>query len=119
MAGIAFITLLSFDGYVGDLSLSELVAHALVHLSFSIILTILLTIAWKWEKTGGILLLAIGLFFAPFVYALNHGRNHFSTGQSLIVVLVVNAPFILAGTLFLICHRKKKEARAGNSLPMG
>ncbi|GAA4468587.1 hypothetical protein GCM10023093_26470 [Nemorincola caseinilytica] len=112
MAGIAFITTLSLDFYTPNLPLPQLIGSALRHLSFSIALTILLAVAWKWERTGGIILLAVGLLLAPFVYILNHGHNHFSIVQSLLTVLIVNMPFVLAGALFLLSYHKKQQAHA-------
>ena len=109
LATIGFISLFSLDSFDTALSVSEQLLHLGAHLLPSFILLAILAVAWKWEKAGGIIFLLLGLIFSPLVYMLNHGRNHFSIIQSLLVVLIITVPFIITGTLFLLSYRQKKK----------
>ncbi len=109
MGGIAFISVLSVHGGHGAEPLMEQLMRHVQHLIPALILTVVLWVAWRWERIGGIVLLSIGLGLAPVVYLLNHVRNHFSVGSSVLVVLVVNGPFVLAGILFLLSERQKRK----------
>lgn len=112
LAAIAFISLFALDSFEADQSLTTQLLHLAQHLIPSFILLALLAIAWKWEKVGGMAFIAIGLIFSPLVYMLNHGRNHFSIAQSLLVVLFITVPFIITGALFLLSHSKTNSAAA-------
>ncbi|MBL7690044.1 MAG: hypothetical protein JNM41_00505 [Flavipsychrobacter sp.] len=112
LAAIAFISLFALDSFEADQSLTTQLLHFAQHLIPSFILLALLAIAWKWEKVGGMAFIAIGLIFSPLVYMLNHGRNHFSIAQSLLVVLFITVPFIITGALFLLSHSKTNSAAA-------
>ena len=79
--------------------------------SYSIVyLLTVLIIAWKWEKTGGIILTIIGLAFSIFIFVFNYKRNHFPIMTCLLQAFIIAIPFVLAGILFILSHfRKKKE----------
>lgn len=51
-------------------------------------------IAWRWEKTGGSLLILFGLIFSTFAY-FSAGHNRW------FAVLISGIPFLIAGILFL------------------
>lgn len=112
LAAIAFISLFALDSFETGQPLTTQLLHFVQHLIPSFILLALLALAWKWEKIGGIAFIAVGLLFSPLVYMLNHGRNHFSVAQSLLVVLIITVPFIITGALFLLSHSKRNTATA-------
>jgi peptidoglycan/LPS O-acetylase OafA/YrhL len=103
---ILFIGSFSADSFDTDAPLHEALIATTMHLFPAIILAILLAIAWQREKAGGIVLLTLGLALTPFVFMLNHQRNHFTVYQSLIVVAIINLPVIIAGVLFLVSSGK-------------
>ncbi len=71
---------------------------------------VILIIAWKWEKTGGIILTIAGLVLFILTFNLNYNQRQFTLVQSIINVSLICLPFILAGILFIISYiRKKKE----------
>lgn len=107
IVAILFIGLLSLDTLDDTTSALDLFMLLLP----ALVLTSFLALAWKRERTGGIAFLAIGLGLAPFIYQLNHGRNHFSIGQSLLVVLIINIPIALVGALFLISYYSNNKER--------
>jgi prolipoprotein diacylglyceryltransferase len=75
----------------------------------SFVLLAALIIAWKWGKTGGIILTIIGLALSMFVFVLNYKRNQFSVANSLKNALILAIPFVLAGILFILSHHRKKK----------
>lgn len=111
MASILFISSFSLDAPDGGHTLALKMAHLFGHLLPSFVLTAILVVAWRWERIGGAAFVAIGLGLMPYVYHLNHGRNAFTVSQSLIVVLIINVPFILTGFLFLLSNRQKNKHR--------
>jgi peptidoglycan/LPS O-acetylase OafA/YrhL len=112
LAAIAFISMFALDSFEAGLPLTTQLLHFAQHLIPSFLLLALLALAWKWEKVGGIAFIGIGLTFSPLVYMLNHGRNHFSVAQSLLVVLIITVPFIITGALFLLSHSKRNTVNA-------
>jgi prolipoprotein diacylglyceryltransferase len=81
----------------------------LMHLIPSFALLAVLVIAWKREITGGIILTIVGLAFCIFIFVINFKRTHSAT-TSLLIVLTLSIPFVLAGILFILSgFRKKKE----------
>jgi hypothetical protein len=108
LAAIAFISMFALDSFEAGRPLTTQLLLFAQHLIPSFILLALLALAWKWEKVGGIAFIAIGLIFSPLVYMLNHGRNHFTVAQSLLVVLIITVPFIITGALFLISYNKHR-----------
>lgn len=107
IATILFIGLLSLDTLGNTTSALDLFMLLLP----ALVLALLLAIAWKWERTGGLGFLAVGLGLIPFIYQLNYGRNHFTVGQSLLVVLIVNIPLTLVGILFLVSYHLRNRSR--------
>jgi hypothetical protein len=100
---ILFVSLFAFDAFSPELTIWQQIGGFLIHLIPSFILLGLLIIAWKWEKTGGIILTIIGVVFTVAVFNLNYQRNHSFT-KSFAVVLMLCMPFILAGILFIVDH---------------
>lgn len=113
LVAIGFISMFALDSFEARQPLTTQLLHFAQHLTPSFLLLALLALAWKREKIGGIAFITIGLIFSPLVYMLNHGRNHFSVAQSLLVVLIITVPFIITGALFLLSHSKRNTANAG------
>jgi hypothetical protein len=106
---ILFVSMFALDSFAPGLTTWQQIEAFLMHLIPSFVLVAFLIVAWKWEFVGGILLLAIGLGLSPFIFLLNHNRNHFSVGSSLMVVLLINIPFVIVGILFIAGHFLKKK----------
>jgi hypothetical protein len=109
IAAILFIGFLSLDTLASATTVTDLFMLLLPAMA----LTLILAIAWRWELAGGITFLLMGLGLIPFIYNLNHGRNHFSVGQSLLVVLIVNVPLVLIGLLFIVSYYRKNKTGMG------
>jgi len=106
---ILFISLFAADAFTPGLTIWQQLGAFLIHLIPSFILLAFLFIAWKWEFTGGIIFMVIGLAFSPFIFMLNYNRNH-SIWLSLVIILTITIPFVVVGILFLVSHRLKKKS---------
>ena len=106
---ILFVSLFAADAFAEGLTIWQQLGAFFMHLIPSFVLTAFLIIAWKWELIGGIIIAMTGLVMSPLIFALNHGRNHFSIGASLGIVLMITFPFIVVGILFIISHTLKKK----------
>jgi len=104
--------LFALDSFSSERTFWQNTTAFLVHLFPSIVLLALLIIAWKWEKTGGIILTIIGLAFSIFLFVFNYKRNH-SVTTSLLTTLMLAIPFVLAGILFILSHYRKKKELSG------
>jgi prolipoprotein diacylglyceryltransferase len=103
----------SLDAFAPGLTLWQQLGGFLIHNIPSFVLLVVLIVAWKWEKVGGIILTILGLTLCIFVFILNYKRNHFSVATSLLDTLMVAIPFVLAGILFILSHYRKKKELSG------
>ena len=110
---ILFISMFSLDAFAPGLTLWQQLGGFLIHNIPSFVLLVVLIVAWKWEKVGGIILTILGLALCIFVFILNYKRNHFSVATSLLDTLMVAIPFVLAGILFILSHYRKKKELSG------
>ena len=106
---ILFVSMFALDSFVPGHTIGQQLAAFFMHLLPSFVLLAVLLLAWKWEFIGGIIFMSIGLGLSPFIFLLNHNRNHFSVGASLSVVLMINLPFVIVGVLFIASHYLKKK----------
>jgi hypothetical protein len=106
---ILFVSIFAADAFAPGLTLWQQLGAFFVHLIPSFVLIAILIVAWKWELVGGIIIALIGIATSPFIFILNHNRNHFSVGASLGVVLMITFPFIVVGILFIVSHMLKKK----------
>ena len=105
---ILFISMFALDAFAPGLTIWQQLGAFLIHLIPSFVLTALLIVAWKWEYIGGIIFTVIGLGLSPFIFIHNYHMNH-SIGMSLVVILMINFPFIITGILFILSHFLKKK----------
>lgn len=108
MLAILFISMFASDSFEGDQSIWKKLAAFAIHLIPSYILTIFLVIAWKWERIGGVIFIAIGLAFAPFIAVHNYTMNQ-SVWITATILLTINLPFIVVGILFLLSYHLKRK----------
>jgi prolipoprotein diacylglyceryltransferase len=106
---ILFVSMFALDSFSSERTLWQNAGAFLMHLVPSFVLTGILIVAWKWEKIGGIILTVVGIVLSILVFMLNFKRNH-SLWMSLLIVLMICIPFVVAGVLFIISdYRKRKE----------
>jgi hypothetical protein len=102
----------ALDSFAPGLTVWEQLVGFLIHLIPSFVLLTALLVAWKWEKIGGIILMAIGLGLSPFVFSMNWHRTG-SIWAALGIVLMINIPFAMVGALFIVSnYLKKKSSKA-------
>ncbi len=87
-----FISLFALDVFGEGYGFFEAILAFLVHLVPTYLVVIALLIAWKWEHIGGIIFILLGIFYIAFTW----GRANF------LGYLIVAAPVILIGALFLL-----------------
>jgi hypothetical protein len=105
---IGFISLFALDSFEHG-TLGEQILAFLLHMIPSLVLTIILALAWKWELIGGILYILLGIVLSPFIYTHNYRMNH-SIWISLEVIALITFPFVLSGSLFVWSHFKKRKS---------
>ena len=108
IVAILFISLFALDAFEPGMTLGQQLLAFLMHLIPSFILLAVLLIAWKWEKTGGIIFIAIGLITSPLVFMHNYRMNE-SIGMSLGIIALITLPFILVGILFVLSHKQRRK----------
>jgi len=106
---ILFVSMFSLDAFHAGVPLKTQVLDWLMHMIPSFVLIIILVIAWKWEKIGGIIFLSLGLAFSPYVFWGNYSMNH-SIWMSLLIILTITLPFVLVGVLFMLSHHTRRKA---------
>jgi hypothetical protein len=122
---IVFIGMWSVEAVEGKVGLGRQILGFLMAPPFllSVVLIIILIIAWKRELVGGILFALIGLATAPFLYSYNYHNtlNMASRGwtgspglQALKIVAIFDLPFVIVGVLFIISYflRRPKKLTA-------
>jgi len=108
---ILFVSMFALDAFAPGLTIWQQLGAFVMHLIPSFVLLAVLLVAWKWEFIGGTIFTLIGLGLSPFIYLLNHNRNGMTIGNSMMVVLVINIPFVLVGILFIASHFMKKKGQ--------
>jgi peptidoglycan/LPS O-acetylase OafA/YrhL len=68
-----------------------------------LLLIVLAFVPWRWEKTGGFLLIAVALAVGA-VYAIL-APHHLTTGVKALTTALLAVPPLIAGVLFLL-HRR-------------
>ena len=106
---ILFISMFSLDVFTPGLTIWQQLGGFLIHNIPSFVILVILIIAWKWEFTGGITFIILGLVFYLLVFLLNHYRNQFSVGRSLVNAAMIAVPIIIVGILFVWSHNRKKK----------
>jgi hypothetical protein len=89
---IIFMIMFSFDVFGGDEPLGRKLLGFLMHNIPPLILTGILLIAWKWELVGG----------ALFIIAAIGGSIYFKAFSGNFGILIVMAPFLIVGILFIL-----------------
>jgi Na+/proline symporter len=109
---ILFVSLFALDSFSSERTFLQNTAAFLMHLIPSFIMLAVLIIAWKQEKAGGIIMTILGLAAGIFLFIFNYNKNH-SVGTSLLIVMMMAVPLVLAGILFIISHSRKKKEQTG------
>ena len=107
IAAILFVSMFALDSFEEGTLLQKLAAFGM-HLIPSFVLALILLLAWKYELTGGIIFILIGIGMAPFIYNLNFERAQ-SIAICLQVLGMINLPFVVIGGLFIYSYYLLKK----------
>ena len=88
--GILFISSFALDVFVPGVALASILVALVIHLVPSIMLALLLALAWQFERIGGTAFILVS--FLPFIFLSN----------PVWVNAILCAPFLLVGVLFLL-----------------
>lgn len=105
---ICFLTMFSFDVIEPGRSVREIALAFLMHNIPSIVLIILLVIAWRKEIVGAVSYFGAGLMYVGFViYNVINSRLPWYIGITWSITIA--GPAFIIGILFLINWRKRKD----------
>lgn len=105
---ICFLTLFSLDVFEPGMSAGEITLGLFMHNIPSIIMIVLLVIAWRKEIVGAVSYFCAGLFYIGLLIfgAVNSGLQwHLVISWSTIIA----GPAFIIGVLFLINWKKRKQ----------
>lgn len=86
-----FISIFALDVFGEGYTIGELMIALFMHLVPTLILIILLVIAWRWPHIGGVLFILLGMAFIILTY----NRSHWTA------ILLIPTPVILIGVFFI------------------
>jgi len=87
-----FISIFALDVFSEGYSVLETMVALFMHLIPTAVILIALGFAWRWERAGGIIFILIGAVFTIF----------FNTSEEWLTFLLISAPVLLIGVLFLV-----------------
>ena len=99
-----FVSLFALDVFGEGYSFWETITALAMHLIPTLVILIVLGIAWRWEWTGGFLFVALGVLYITL----------FWEPSNLPAYLIISGPLFLVGILFLLdgCYRKANLPKA-------
>jgi hypothetical protein len=98
---ILFISIFALDVFSDGHTFPTILLALLMHLIPGFALLILLLIAWKWEKIGGILFILLAIIFTIW----------FNLYRDVISFLIIGLPVLAVGILFLISAKLNKNKK--------
>jgi hypothetical protein len=87
----AFISIFALDVFGEGYSFWETIVALVMHLVPTAVVLVALAIAWRWQRVGGLLFIALGLLYILI----------FREGDW-IAYLLISGPLFLTGALFLL-----------------
>lgn len=87
-----FVSIFALDVFGGGFNLWETAAALLMHLIPTLVIVITLLIAWRWERLGGFLFIALGVLYMLLFWDPTRWPAY----------LLISGPLFLAGILFLL-----------------
>jgi hypothetical protein len=97
-----FVSLFALDVFGEGYGFWKTILALLIHLIPTAIILIVLVVSWHWEWVGGILFIALGIFYDISFW----GRFYWT------VYLVMSGPLFLMGVLFSINWLFRKKLRS-------
>lgn len=107
---IILLSLFALDSFNPKYTLWEQLKGFFIHLVPSLLLLAILIFTWRRRLIGGILFILIGCAGGVFLFQHNMDRTH-TFIDAIIPPLVLAFPFIVAGSLFVFNHFRKKKIK--------
>jgi hypothetical protein len=95
-----FVSIFALDVFAEGYGFWETVVALVMHLVPTAITVVVLLIAWRWERVGGVLFLLLGALYIVMFW----DRGHWSA------YLLISGPLFLIGTLFLVGWHYQRDA---------
>lgn len=111
IACFLFVSMFALDAFEDGRPFLQNLADFTMHMIPSLILLAIIILSWKKELVGGILIVLIGLLTAIPIFRMNYLRTD-SLAIAIQVIALINLPVVLAGSLYIISHYKKKQNTA-------
>jgi hypothetical protein len=87
-----FVSLFALDVFGEGYNFSETIAALAMHLIPTLVIIITLLIAWRWDRLGGFLFIALGVLYILLFWDPTHWSAY----------LLISGPLFLVGILFLL-----------------
>ena len=97
-----FISIFALDVFMEGYGFWETVVALVMHLVPTAIIVIVLLIAWRWERVGGVLFLLLGALYIAMFWDRGHWTAY----------LLISGPLFLIGALFLAGWHYRRDAHA-------
>ncbi len=98
------VSLFALDVFNQDYEMGKTVAAFLMRLVPSFLILIVLVVSWRWEWIGGILFIALGVYYIVSAWEK----------FQIVAYLLISGPLFLIGILFLINWFKHSELRVSH-----
>ena len=108
MVFISFLTMFSLDVFEPGLSFREILLGLIMHNIPSIIMILVLVIAWKWDLVGAISYFAVALIYLGLV-TFNVINAELKWYLAISWSMTIAGPAALIGVLYLIGWLKKRS----------
>jgi hypothetical protein len=89
-----FLGMFALDVFGEGYRLGELLLALFMHLIPSLLILIVLAIAWRWERVGGGLFILLGVFYIGFFWHPSRWLSY----------LVISGPLFLTGFMFIFSY---------------
>lgn len=96
-----FISLFALDVFTEGYGFWETIVALFMHLIPTAIILLVLVIAWRWEKIGGILFILLGVTYIALFWEPDQVPGY----------LIISGPLFLVGILFLLDGFLGRERR--------
>jgi hypothetical protein len=97
-----FVSMFALDVFGEGYGFWKTILALLIHLIPTVFILIVLAVSWRWEWVGGVLFIALGIFYDVSFW----GRFYWSA------YLVMSGPLFLMGVLFSINWLFRKKLRS-------
>lgn len=104
---ILFLAVFSLDVFSGGVSVFNIIIGLLMHNIPSIVLTVMLIIAWKHELVGAVVFALVGILYVTLI-SINMFQYHFEWYMLSYSLIIAGPAFLMSGLFFLNWRNKSR-----------